>query len=65
LLLAEKPSLSPEDVRAILTSTAKRLGPKGSEKQFGSGLVDPLKALHQAPPPPQKSASAATAVPLR
>jgi hypothetical protein len=65
LLLAQKPALSPEDVRAILTATAKRLGPKGSEKQFGSGLVDPLKALHQAPPRPEKSASAAPTVPLR
>jgi subtilisin family serine protease len=65
LLLAQKPSLTPADLRAILTSTAKRLGPKGSERQFGAGLVDPLKALHQPPPVPQRSASAGSALPLR
>jgi filamentous hemagglutinin family protein len=46
LLMAEKPSLTPEDVRTILVSTARHLGSKGINPQYGAGLVDPLKALH-------------------
>ena len=49
LLLAERPTRTPEEVRAILASTAKHLGAKGVNPQFGAGLVDPLKALHFAP----------------
>ena len=49
LLLAQKPTRTPEEIRAILVQTAKHLGPKGSEAQFGAGLVDPLKALKVAP----------------
>ena len=45
LLLAHKPSLTPEEIRAILVRTAKHLGPGGINPQFGAGLVDPLKAL--------------------
>jgi len=45
LLLAQKPSLKPEEVRAILVTTAKHLGSGGINSQFGAGLVDPLKAL--------------------
>ena len=45
LLLAHKPSLKPEEIRAILVRTARHLGPEGSNPQFGAGLVDPLKAL--------------------
>ena len=45
LLIAHNPSLTPEDVRALLVKTAKHLGPRGLNRQFGAGLVDPLKAL--------------------
>ncbi len=45
LLIAEKPSLTPEQVRAILVTTAKHLGSRGINPQFGAGLVDPRKAL--------------------
>src|SRR4029079_16002647 len=45
LLLAQKPSLKPEEVRAILVTTAKHLGSRGINSQYGAGLVDPLKAL--------------------
>ena len=45
LLIAHKPSLTPEEIRAILVRTAKHLGSRGINPQFGSGLVDPLKAL--------------------
>jgi hypothetical protein len=45
LLIAQKPSLTPEQIRAILVATAKHLGSRGINPQFGAGLVDPLKAL--------------------
>ncbi len=45
LLIAHKPSLRPEEVREILVTTAKHLGSRGMNPQFGAGLVDPLKAL--------------------
>jgi hypothetical protein len=45
LLIAHKPSLKPEEIRAILVETAKHLGSRGINPQFGAGLVDPLKAL--------------------
>jgi filamentous hemagglutinin family protein len=49
LLIAEKPSLTPEDIRDILVTTARHLGSRGINPQYGSGLVDPLKALHALP----------------
>ena len=45
LLIAYKPSVTPHEIRAILVRTAKHLGSQGINSQFGSGLVDPLKAL--------------------
>ncbi|MGH6670947.1 MAG: S8 family serine peptidase [Xanthobacteraceae bacterium] len=48
LLIARKPSLTPEQIRAILVTTAAHLGSRGINPQFGAGLVDPLKALEQA-----------------
>jgi hypothetical protein len=45
LLIAQKPSLTPEQIRGILVATAKHLGSRGINPQFGAGLVDPLKAL--------------------
>lgn len=45
LLLARKPFLKPEEIRAILVATAKHLGSPGVNSQFGAGLVDALRAL--------------------
>jgi subtilisin family serine protease len=50
LLVAQRPTRTPEEIRAVLVSTAKNLGTKGINPQFGAGLVDPLKALRVAPP---------------
>ena len=50
LLLERNPKLTPADIRRILTSSAKRLGPGDRDDNFGSGLVDPLKALQLADP---------------
>jgi subtilisin family serine protease len=48
LLIERNPSLTPGDVRRILTRTAKALGPRGSEREFGSGLVDAYQAVSSA-----------------
>jgi subtilisin family serine protease len=45
LMLERDPTLRPVDVRRILEATAIDLGPKGKDKQFGWGLVNPEKAL--------------------
>ena len=50
LLLERNPKLTPADIRRILTSSARRLGAGERDDNFGSGLVDPLKALQLAIP---------------
>jgi filamentous hemagglutinin family protein len=48
LMLERNPDLTPEDIRKILTSSARRLGTKDRDDDFGSGLVDPSKAIQTA-----------------
>jgi subtilisin family serine protease len=48
LLLERNPDLGPEDVRKILTSSARRLSAKDRDDDFGSGLIDPSKAIQTA-----------------
>jgi subtilisin family serine protease len=50
LLLERNPKLTPADIRRILTTSAKRLGPGQRDDNFGSGLIDPLQALQLADP---------------
>ena len=50
LLLERNPEHTPADIRRILTASAKRLGPGEGDDNFGSGLIDPLKALQLAEP---------------
>jgi subtilisin family serine protease len=45
LMLERQPGLDPEAVRRTLMSTARDLGPRGLDPQFGAGLVDAYKAL--------------------
>jgi len=45
LLLECKPSLTPADIRAIITATAKPLGASGRQAEFGAGLVDAYRAV--------------------
>jgi len=45
LLLERKPSLTPSDVRTILTATAKLPGPPKPDSDFGAGLVSAYRAL--------------------
>jgi subtilisin family serine protease len=44
LLIQLKPKLTPQAVRDILIATAKDLGPKGRDDQFGAGLADAYRA---------------------
>jgi hypothetical protein len=50
LLIERNPSLTPAEVRRILMSTAKDLGPKGKDRDFGAGLVNALQAVTAAKP---------------
>jgi subtilisin family serine protease len=50
LLIERNPSITPADVRRILMSTAKDLGPKGKDRDFGAGLVNALQAVTAATP---------------
>jgi hypothetical protein len=48
LLIDRNPGITPDGVRAALTSTARDLGPKGRDDQFGAGLADALAAVEAA-----------------
>jgi subtilisin family serine protease len=48
LLLERKAALSADAVRKILVSTARDLGPKGRDRDFGAGLADAYLALENA-----------------
>lgn len=52
LILEKNPTLTPDDVRNVLTSSAKDLGAPGKDDTFGWGLVDAAAALIPAPPVP-------------
>ena len=56
LMLERNPALKPNDIRAILTKTARDLGSPGRDDQFGAGEADAFAAV--------TAATAAPAVPL-
>ena len=60
LMLARKPSLTPGAVREILMATARDLGPRGRDDQFGAGLTDAYRAIMALEP----AAATASQVPL-
>jgi subtilisin family serine protease len=45
LMIERKPSLTHDEVRRALMSTARDLGPRGIDPQFGAGLVDAYRAV--------------------
>ncbi|MGN6286231.1 MAG: S8 family serine peptidase [Afipia sp.] len=45
LMIARNPELTPGDLRLALESSARDLGPKGRDTQFGAGEVDALAAV--------------------
>jgi subtilisin family serine protease len=60
LLVERAPTLDTDGVRKLLTSTARDLGPKGHDVQFGAGLTDAYQALMLIPPPPVATPRQAT-----
>ena len=50
LMLERKPDLDQDGVRKALTATARDLGPKGVDTQFGAGLVDAYRAVRSLEP---------------
>ena len=58
LMLQRDPSLTPDGLRRILESSAKDLGPKGRDAEFGFGLADAYAAVMAEQPPVAASASA-------
>jgi subtilisin family serine protease len=45
LMLQQRPGQKPEAIRATLMATARDLGPKGFDEQFGAGLADAFAAV--------------------
>jgi hypothetical protein len=45
LLIARNPQMTPDLVRTVLTASARDLGPKGRDDEFGAGLADAYKAV--------------------
>lgn len=45
LLLAERPALTPEQVKGVLTTTARDVGPAGVDDETGSGMLDVAGAI--------------------
>jgi subtilisin family serine protease len=50
LLIERRPSLRPDEVRRILTSTAKPIGVKPRDDEYGAGLADALEAVSALQP---------------
>lgn len=57
LMIARNPGISSADVRATLISTARDLGPKGRDDQFGAGQADAFSAVSAVAPAPMAAAS--------
>jgi len=49
LMLERNPALKPDEIRGILIATARHLGARGRNNDFGAGLVDPREAVEMAP----------------
>lgn len=50
LILSQHPNADSKEIAAVLTGTAKDLGPKGRDREFGAGLANPLAALETMEP---------------
>jgi Subtilase family len=63
LMLERKPNAKPDDIRRALQTTAKDLGPRGRDDDFGWGLVDPYLAMLALDNPALANARPPTPVP--
>lgn len=61
LLVSKNPDADNKEVYEVLTGTARDLGTKGRDKDFGAGLTDPLAALEAMEPIPVTVSAPATA----
>ena len=59
LILERRPRLLPDAAKRILLSTAKDLGPKGRDDQFGAGLIDAYQAIMSLEPKATANSGAA------
>jgi subtilisin family serine protease len=50
LMIARHPEADSKEIYEVLIGTARDLGPKGRDKEFGVGLADPLAALEAMEP---------------
>lgn len=57
LVLERDPGLSPDGLRRVLLSTARDIGPKGRDKDFGVGLADAYRAVISAEGKPSDAIS--------
>jgi subtilisin family serine protease len=64
LLIDRNPGVTPDGVRAALTSTAHDLGPKGRDDQFGAGLADALAAVQAVSRSVTAGAAKTEAIPI-
>ena len=58
LLLERKPGLDPDPLKEALQNSAKDLGPKGRDDQFGAGLADAYQGILAVDPSADASARA-------
>ena len=58
LLLERKPGLDPDTLKEALQNSAKDLGPKGRDDQFGAGLADAYQGILAVDPSADASARA-------
>jgi hypothetical protein len=63
LMLERKPNATPDEIRRALQSTAKDLGSRGRDDDFGWGLVDPYLAMLALDNPALANARPPTPVP--
>lgn len=61
LMMARSPGITPKAIRGILQSTAHDLGSPGRDDQYGSGLVDAMRAVMAADPKTVKATTPAPA----
>jgi subtilisin family serine protease len=57
LMLQRKPGLTPDQVRTMLRTTARDLGPKGPDVMYGAGLANAYGALMAETAPPLGASS--------
>jgi hypothetical protein len=63
LMLERKPNATPDEIRRALQATARDLGPRGRDDDFGWGLVDPYLAMLALDNPALANARPPTPVP--